>query len=99
MAANDKERSKVIIFDPNAKTENIPRPNHPDYKVPSELAAEKWSGVRHNPLTLDLECWIEGEIVFFSTAVQRALIKDDFKIKYVEFFGMFPNFDKEGNII
>ena len=42
--ANSAERSKVILFDPKAKTEHYQRSNHNDFATASELKERKFSG-------------------------------------------------------
>lgn len=39
-----------------------PRPNAPDWKTSSELAAEKFSGLRLNQLAQQAEIWVDGEV-------------------------------------
>jgi hypothetical protein len=59
---NDNSRSPVIIFDPNAKTGEFKRPDHPDFMTSGELKAKQFSGVRKNEMSLQYEFWIVGEI-------------------------------------
>lgn len=57
------ERSKVILFDRNAKTEEFKRPNHHDFMTTSELKQARFSGTRNNNLTQMIEIWMDGEIL------------------------------------
>ena len=69
------------------RLEDFKRPNHPDFMDSSELKKEKWSGIRNNSLTEDLECWIEGEVVVVSSKLARSINPNDFEQKYAEYFG------------
>lgn len=60
--ANEADRSKVILIDPNAKTENFKRSNHNDFATSAELKQRKFSGWRMNSLTGNAELWIEGNL-------------------------------------
>lgn len=60
--ANESERSKVILIDPNAKTENFKRSNHNDFATSAELKQRKFSGWRMNGITGNAELWIEGNL-------------------------------------
>lgn len=44
--------------------EDFKRPNHNDFRDSSELAKEKFCGVRHNLISNYMEFWIEGEKKF-----------------------------------
>ena len=72
-----------------AEMEDFKRPNHPDFKDSSELKKDKFNGIRHNSLTDDIECWIEGEVVFFSSKLARSINPNDFEQKYAEYFGFY----------
>ena len=67
--------------------EDFKRPNHNDFKDSSELKKEKFNGIRHNSLTEDMECWIEGEVVVCSSKLARTINPNDFEEKYAEYFG------------
>ena len=69
--------------------EDFKRPNHPDFMDSSELKKKKWSGIRHNTISGDLECWVEGEIVFCSTLMELSLDANNFQKKYGEYFGFY----------
>ena len=75
--------------------EDFKRPNHADFKDSSELKKEKWCGIRNNSLSGDLECWIEGEVVFKSTLMELSLDKDNFQKKYGEYFGFYNEAQRE----
>ena len=84
MMANESERSKVILIDPNAKTENFKRSSHNDFATSAELKQRKFSGWRMNGITGNAELWIEGnldmqvlgsEIMRNPTAVEEAHAK------------------------
>ena len=60
--ANSAERSKVILFDPKAKTEHYQRSNHNDFATASELKERKFSGQRVNKISMENELWVDGEI-------------------------------------
>lgn len=70
MSANSSERSKVILFDPKAQTENYKRSSHNDFATSSELRARKFDGWRMNKLEDTLELWVDGEIVRRITALE-----------------------------
>lgn len=70
----NNERSKVIIFDSKAKTEEFKRPNHHDFMTTTELKAARFSGSRNNSLTQMIEIWVDGEIV---ENAPIALVKQD----------------------
>lgn len=36
------------------------RPNHPDFMTSSELRKAKFSGMRHNSISNEMEIWIDG---------------------------------------
>ena len=75
--------------------EDFKRPNHPDFMDSSELKKKKWSGIRHNSINGDLECWIEGEIAFHSTALELSLDANSFQKKYGEYFGFYNEAQRE----
>ena len=75
--------------------EDFKRPNHPDFMDASELKKAKWSGIRNNSLSGDLECWIDGEIVFFSTQMELTLDANSFQKKYGEYFGFYNEAKRE----
>ncbi len=68
--------------------EDFKRPNHNDFKTSSELRKEKFNGIRHNSVTEDLEFWIEGEVVVFSSSIARTIKPTDFEDKISEYCGM-----------
>lgn len=79
--ANESERSKVILIDPNAKSENFTRSKHNDFATSAELQQRKFCGWRMNGITGNAELWIEGnldmqvlgsEIMRNPTAVEEA---------------------------
>ena len=70
--ANESERSKVILFDPNAKTETYKRSGHNDFATASELKQRRFSGWRVNKLTMENELWVDGEIKARVTAAEEA---------------------------
>ena len=67
--------------------EDFKRPNHPDFMTASELKKAGWNGIRTNSVTEDIECWVEGEVVFFSSKLARSINEHDFEEKYAEYFG------------
>ena len=38
------------------------RPDHPDFMTSFELQKTKFSGLRHNSISHELEIWVDGEI-------------------------------------
>lgn len=76
--------------------EDFKRPNHNDFLTSSELKAKRYNGIRFNSVTSDLECWIDGNVVFFSTQQELAIDHKDFDKKYGEHFG-FTITEREGN--
>lgn len=63
--AKDKFPGKlnnIIASVDYGKTPEFKRPDHPDFKLTSELKAMQWSGVRQNEITREWEFWIVGEI-------------------------------------
>lgn len=85
----------------NLKTENVKRPDHPDFMDSAELAKIQFSGVRHNLLAQDWEIWILGERKAFGPARDieafRAAYEEIFAIKNMEIveFVNSPNQPKE----
>ena len=65
-----------------------PRPDHPDFKTGSELAKDGFSGIRANSLTNDQECWVNGEILFKVSELERNINPTAFEEKYAEHFGL-----------
>ena len=75
----------------NAKTENIKRPNHPDFMDSSELKKIKFTGVRPNQMALQWEFWILGNV---EKTVSFVNVKNDkFALTraHVELFHMTPD--------
>lgn len=89
--ANESERSKVILFDPNAKTETYKRSDHNDFATASELRQRKFSGWRVNKLSMENELWVDGEIVRRVTAAQEALDPMACVKAQMEYFGLHDN--------
>lgn len=52
------DKSKIVI--PEGTMEDFKRPDHPDFWDSKELAANRWSGFRHNSLTNHAELWVDG---------------------------------------
>lgn len=48
------------------------RPDHPDFMDHSELKKERFSGLRANALSSELEVWLDGEIKKTISAEQIA---------------------------
>lgn len=71
--ANSQDRSKLVIFNPHAKTEHYQRSNHNDFALASELKERKFSGWRVNKLSMENELWVDGEIKARVTAAQEAM--------------------------
>lgn len=70
--ANQSDRSKVVIFDPNAKTEYYKRSDHNDFATTSELKQRRFSGWRVNKLSMENELWVDGEIKATVSAEEEA---------------------------
>lgn len=84
------DKSKIKI--PKGTMEDFKRPDHPDFMTTSELAANDFTGLRHNSITNDAEFWILGEVVrkvtkqevlVNPTAISRAY-EEVFALPYVE---------------
>ena len=75
--------------------EDFKRSDHPDFKDSSELKKERWNGIRNNSLSGDLECWVEGAVVFSSTPMELSLDANNFQKKYGEYFGFFNEAQRE----
>ena len=71
--ANENERSKVILVNPRAKTEDYKRSNHNDFATATELRERRFSGWRVNKITDTNELWVDGEIVKKVTAQEEQL--------------------------
>jgi len=54
--------NKDSISIPQGTMEDFNRPDHSDFKDRMELQKEKWSGVRANSISGDIEFWVLGEI-------------------------------------
>lgn len=88
--ANSQDRSKVILFDPKAKTENYQRSNHNDFATAAELKQREFSGWRVNKLTMTNELWVLGEVVKTVTAQEEALNPMACVEAQLEYFKMHP---------
>lgn len=77
-------KDNVII--PAGTMEDFKRPSHPDFKTSSELAKDKFNGLRVNSLTNSMELWIEGEIVKTVTQEMLALNPNAVTDACAEFF-------------
>lgn len=71
--ANSQDRSKVILINPRAKTEEYRRSNHNDFATAAELKQRNFSGWRVNRVTDTNELWVLGEVVKTVTAEQERL--------------------------
>lgn len=88
MTANSSERSKFIIFDRRAPTEEFKRSGHNDFATTSELKQRKFTGWREHNLIQTYELWIEGEVVrtvsFMASSADPMLLEKT----AAEYFGM-----------
>lgn len=57
-----ESRSKVVLFNPKAKTEEFIRSAHNDFANSKELKERGFSGWRENHLAMQYELWLGGEI-------------------------------------
>lgn len=86
--ANASERSKVILIDSKAKTEEFKRPDHPDFMDSSELKAIEFTGVRLNKLAAQYEFWIVGKVVRTVTEQELRRNPDALNLAHQEVFRM-----------
>lgn len=70
-----------------SEMEDFKRPSHNDFKTASELKEARFNGIRNNSVSKDIECWIEGEVVFYSSELARSINPMDFEQKYAKHFG------------
>lgn len=84
------KKKSLVLFDRNAKTEELKRPNHPDFMTMTELRALKWSGVRQEKIAKTTEFWIEGEIVKIVTQHDIRMNPKAIQAAHVELFGLHP---------
>lgn len=54
------DKSKIQI--PEGTMEDFIRPEHPDFKDFYELQKARWSGIRKNEISQEVEFWVLGEI-------------------------------------
>ncbi len=58
---NTKNLNIIKQFE-SADKEEFKRPDHPDFLSSLELKQQKWSGIRSNSITQELEIWALGEL-------------------------------------
>ncbi len=86
--ANESDRSKVILFTTNAKTEDYKRSNHNDFATSAALKARKFNGWRMNSLTGSAELWIEGNLDLSIGADKLASDPNIIERTHAERFGL-----------
>lgn len=72
----------------SADKEEFKRPDHEDFMTAAELSKARFSGVRHNSISQDMECWVEGEIKFSVSAVERSIDPNAWTRKFQDYFGI-----------
>lgn len=60
------------------------RPDHNDFKDFYELRKEKFSGIRHNSISQEIEIWLDGEIK--GRCAENNV--DEYQRLYNEIFGL-----------
>lgn len=75
-------------------TEEMKRPNHPDFMTTAELKSSKFSGVRQVKLTGDTEFWIDGELKKVVAPWETIADPDAIKKAHLELFALWG---EEGN--
>ena len=66
--------------------EGFDRPNHADFMDASELRAMKFSGVRHNSISDDIEIWTEGDLRKAISQVERTIRPHAVEEAFAEIF-------------
>lgn len=51
-----------VFINPNAETESYQRPSHLDFATSAELRVLKFSGIRANSITEEMEIWLLGDL-------------------------------------
>jgi len=84
-----KAKLNPILFNLSKSiTEDVKRPDHPDFLTSSELKAKEWSGVRLNSLIDTFEFWVAGEV---RKTIAAELVRADYMLlekAHVELFGI-----------
>lgn len=84
-----KAKLNPILFNlSKVVTEEVKRPDHPDFLTTSELKAKEWSGVRLNSLIDTFEFWVAGSVV---KTLAASIVKKDYMAlerAHVELFGI-----------
>lgn len=88
MTANSIDRSKLILFDPKARTEHFKRSAHNDFATASELRDRKFSGWRENKILSVYELWLDGSIKRNVSFQQVASDPDALEKALVEYMGL-----------
>lgn len=76
--------------------EDFKRPNHPDFKLSSELREMRWSGIRQNSITDEREVWVEGHCVLTMSNIICVTDPLLWEKKYAEVFDL-KHVETKGN--
>lgn len=68
--------------------DDFKRPDHNDFRTSSELKALNFTGMRDNSISEEVECWVDGRVVFSVTYTAMQLDIEIFNKKYAEYFGL-----------
>ena len=69
--------------------EGFDRPNHADFMDASELRAMKFSGMRHNSISEDIEIWTEGDLRKSISQAERAIRPNAVEEAFAEIFKLY----------
>ncbi len=85
---SNKDLGWVKKFE-SADKEEFKRPDHNDFKTSSELAKDRFSGIRQNSLALTQELWVNGEIKISMAQARVKMDPDAWDREYAEVFGLY----------